>query len=294
MEETNIVERSESIDLTDVDQLADKGSELAELAVELAKVWGPKLLMAIVVLVVGVMIAKLIRSGLGKVLGLKAVPPIVASFITNIAYIGMVAFVAIAAMQAVGIATTSFVAVLGAAGLAVGLALQGSLSNFAAGFMLIIFRPFKQGDFIDAGGTTGVVEEIEVFTTVMKTPDNKKVIVPNASIIGGTITNFSAHDKRRVDWVFGVGYGDDIDKVKSTIRKVIEADKRVHKDPEVIVVLSELADSSVNFTVRAWANAGDYWGLFFDINEQIKKTFDAEGINIPFPQRDIHVFQETK
>lgn len=294
MEETNVVESADSIDLTDVGQLADKGSELAELAVELAKEHGPKVLMAIGILIVGLMIAKVVRAGIRKVLGMKHVPPIVASFVTNMAYIGLLAFVVIAAMQAVGIATTSFVAVLGAAGLAVGLALQGSLSNFAAGFMLIIFRPFKQGDFVDAGGTTGVIEEIQVFTTVMKTPDNKKVIVPNSGIIGGNIINFSAHDKRRVDWVFGVGYGDDIDKVKSTIRKVVEADKRVHKDPELVVVLSELADSSVNFTVRAWANSSDYWGLFFDINEQIKKTFDAEGINIPFPQRDIHVFQETK
>lgn len=293
VDQTNAVDLAD-IDITDVDQLAEQGSALANLAVELAKEWGPKILMAVVVLIVGVLIAKMIRSGIRKVLGLKHVPPIVAAFITNMAYIAMVAFVVMAAMNAVGIQTTSFVAVLGAAGLAIGLALQGSLSNFASGFMLIIFRPFKQGDFIDAGGTMGVVEEIEVFTTVMKTPDNKKIIIPNSQITGGTITNFSAHPKRRVDWVFGVSYADDIDKVKATIRKVVEGDERVHKDPEVFIVLSALADSSVNFTVRAWANSADYWGLFFDINEKIKKAFDAEGISIPFPQRDVHMFQENK
>jgi small conductance mechanosensitive channel len=269
-------------------------SALAQKAQDLAMDHGPKLLMAIGILVVGVLVAKILRAGIRKMLGLKHVPPIVASFVTNIAYIGMLAFVVIAAMQAIGIATTSFIAVLGAAGLAVGLALQGSLSNFAAGFMLVIFRPFKLGDFVDAGGTTGVVEEIQVFSTILKTPDNKKVIVPNSSITGGNIINFSAHDKRRVDWVFGVSYSDDIDKVKATIRRVVEADKRVHKDPAVFIVLSALADSSVNFTVRAWANSTDYWGLFFDINEAMKKAFDADDITIPFPQRDLRVFQETK
>ncbi len=295
MEETNIVDQATN----SVVQLAiptdlKEVSAIAQKAQDLAMEHGPKILMAIGILVVGVLIAKVLRAGMRKVLGLKAVPPIVASFVTNIAYIGMLAFVVIAAMQAVGIATTSFVAVLGAAGLAVGLALQSSLSNFAAGFMLIIFRPFKQGDFVDAGGTTGVVEEIQVFTTILKTPDNKKVIVPNSSIISSNIINFSAHEKRRVDWVFGVSYRENIDKVKATIRRVVEADKRVHKDPAVFVVLGALADSSVNFTVRAWANSADYWPLFFDINEAMKKAFDADGISIPFPQRDLHVFQESK
>lgn len=287
MNETNTVDLASTIQNADV-------SALAKLAQELAREHGPKVLMAIGILVVGLIVARLLRAGIRKVLGLKAIPSIVASFVTNIAYIGMLAFVVIAAMQTVGIPTTSFIAVLGAAGLAVGLALQGSLSNFAAGFMLIIFRPFKQGDFVEAGGTAGVIEEIQVFTTIMKTPDNKKVIVPNSSIIGSNITNFSAHDKRRVDWVFGVSYGDDIDKVKATIRKVVEADKRVHKDPAVFVVLSAMADSSVNFTVRAWANSSDYWPLFFDINEAMKKAFDADDISIPFPQRDLHLFQESK
>ncbi len=288
MEETNpAVQISIPKDLTEVSALAQKAQDLA-------MEHGPKLLMAIGILVVGILVAKILRAGIRKMLGMRHVPPIVASFVTNIAYIGMLAFVVIAAMQAIGIATTSFIAVLGAAGLAVGLALQGSLSNFAAGFMLVIFRPFKLGDFVDAGGTTGVVEEIQVFNTILKTPDNKKVIVPNSSITGGNIINFSAHDKRRVDWVFGVSYGDDIDKVKATIRRVVEADKRVHKDPAVFIVLSALGDSSVNFTVRAWANSADYWGLFFDINEAMKKAFDADDISIPFPQRDLHVFQETK
>lgn len=287
MNETNQVDLLESLKTTDASELLIRLKDLA---------WeqGPKLVGAIAILIIGIWVAKMVRAVLRRVLNNRKMDPIITSFIVNMAYIALVAFVVIAAMQQLGIATTSFVAVLGAAGLAIGLALQGSLSNFAAGFMLIIFRPFKQGDYVEAGGTAGLVEEIQVFTTVLKTPDNKKVIIPNSSIMGGNIINFSAHPNRRVDWVFGVSYTDDIDKVKATIRRIVEADERVQKEPAVFIVLSSLGDSSVNFTVRAWAKATDYWALFFDINERMKKAFDAEDISIPFPQRDVHLYQETK
>jgi len=226
----------------------------------------------------------------GKVLSMKTVPAIVAEFVTNIAYIAMVAFVVMAAMGAVDIQTTSFVAVLGAAGLAIGLALQGSLSNFAAGFMLILFRPFKQGDFIDAAGTMGVVEQIEVFTTVLKTPDNKKIIVPNSAIMGSIITNYSANDTRRVDLVFGVSYSDDLDRVRSILKELVDADERILKDPECTIQVSELADSSVNFICRPWVKTADYWAVYWDVTRSVKEAFDREGVSIPFPQRDVHIY----
>ncbi|MBI1178026.1 mechanosensitive ion channel [bacterium] len=279
----------------DETQITQKATEwLAALKVQLvgyASAYGLKILGALAILIIGRWIASMIRSGVTRVLQKRNLDPIISSFVVNISYIAMLAFVVVAALNAVGVVTTSFVAVLGAAGLAIGLALQNSLSNFAAGFMLIIFRPFKKGDYIEAAGTAGLVEEIQVFTTVFKTPDNKKVIVPNSGIIGGNITNYSAHSTRRVDWTFGVSYTDDIDKVKATIKRVIEADSRILTDPAPAIVLSALADSSVNFTCRAWVNSSDFWNVFFDTNEKMKKTFDAEGISIPFPQRDVHLYQ---
>jgi small conductance mechanosensitive channel len=275
-------------------ELAQSAGAILNTIKVYAVAYGFKVIAAIAILVVGRWIAALIRGGIRKVLEQRRLEPIITAFIVNLAYIGLLAFVVIAALQTVGIPTTSFVAVLGAAGLAIGLALQGSLSNFAAGFMLIIFRPFKQGDYIEAGGTAGLVEEIQVFTTVLKTPDNKKVIVPNSGIMGGNITNYSAHATRRVDWVFGVSYHDDIDRVKATIQRVIAADPRIHQEPAPAILLSSLGDSSVNFTVRAWVGAPAYWDVFFETNEKMKKAFDAENITIPFPQRDVHLFQETK
>jgi small conductance mechanosensitive channel len=259
-----------------------------------AYAYGPNVIGAVVLLLLGMWIAKLLAGVIRKVVDRKGISPIIGSFIANITHIALLAFIAISALGILGVPTASFDPVIAAAGLAIGLALQGSLSNFAAGFLLIIFQPYQKGDYVEAGGTAGIVEEIQVFTTVLKTPDNKKVIVPNSGVMGGNITNFSAHATRRVDWVFGVSYTDDIDKVKATIRKVIEADERVQKDPAVVVVLSALADSSVNFTARAWVKAPDFWNTFFEINEKMKKTFDAEDISIPFPQRDVHLFQETK
>lgn len=279
----------------DETQITQKATEwLTALKVQLvsfAGSWGLQILGALAILIIGRWVAGMIRSGVTRVLQKRNLDPIISSFVVNISYIAMLAFVVVAALQAAGVATTSFVAVVGAAGLAIGLALQNSLSNFAAGFMLIIFRPFKKGDYIEAAGTAGLVEEIQVFTTVFKTPDNKKVIVPNSGIMSGNITNYSAHSTRRVDWTFGVSYTDDIDKVKATIKRVIDADSRILTDPAPAIVLSALADSSVNFTCRAWVNSSDFWNVFFDTNEKMKKTFDAEGISIPFPQRDVHLYQ---
>ncbi|MBR9984748.1 MAG: mechanosensitive ion channel, partial [Desulfosarcina sp.] len=190
-----------------------------------------------------------------------------------------------------GIQTTSFIAIIGAAGLAVGLALQGSLSNFAAGFLLIIFRPFKVGDLVEAAGVFGVVEVIQIFTTQLKTADNKTVIVPNAKLTDDNIVNWTVKGTRRVDMVFGIGYDDDIDKARSLMANIIAEDGRILKSPEPQISVSELADSSVNFVVRPWVKVEDYWGVHFDLTEKIKKAFDANGVSIPFPQRDIHVYQ---
>jgi small conductance mechanosensitive channel len=177
--------------------------------------------------------------------------------------------------------------------LAVGLALQGSLANFAAGFLLIMFRPFKVGDFIEGAGVMGTVESLQIFTTQLRTPDNKKIIIPNASLTGDNIVNWSATGTRRVDMVFGIGYDDDIDRAKQVINEIIAADERILKDPKPQVAVSELADSSVNFVARPWVKTGDYWSVFFDTTEAVKKRFDAEGISIPYPQSDVHVYQQT-
>jgi small conductance mechanosensitive channel len=203
----------------------------------------------------------------------------------------LLTFVILAALGMLGIQTTSFIAVLGAAGLAIGLALQGSLANFAAGVLMIIFRPFKVGDYIEGAGTAGVVEEMQIFTTMLATPDNKTVIIPNAKLSADNIVNYSTKGTRRADMVFGIGYDDDIDKARDIIAKILSDDERVMEDPAVQIAVSELADSSVNFVTRAWVKSGDYWGVVFETTEAVKKRFDAEGISIPFPQRDVHVYE---
>lgn len=258
---------------------------------ELIALYGLKVIAALLILIIGRWIAKIIRRISGKILVKRSVDPMISSFVENLVYIALLVFIVIAALAQIGIQTTSFIAVIGAAGLAIGLALQGSLSNFAAGFLILIFRPFKAGDYVEAGGKAGSVEKIQVFTTHLVTVDNKSVIIPNSKIMGDVITNYSVKDKRRVDFVFGVSYGDDLDKVRSVIKNVIEKDSRILKDPEPMILVGELADSSVNFTVRVWVNTSDYWGVFFDTIEMVKKSFDAEGITIPFPQWDVHTFK---
>ncbi len=253
--------------------------------------YGFKIVAAVAILIVGRWVAKALKKLIQKLMSKRNLDPTIVGFVSNLAYIALMAFIIIAAMGQLGIQTTSFIAVIGAAGLAIGLAFQGSLSNFAAGFLMILFRPFKAGDFIEGGGTAGIVEEIQVFTTKLKTPDNKIIIVPNAKMMGDNITNFSAKPTRRVELVVGVSYNDDIDKVKEVLNDILSQDDRILKDPAPMIALSELADSSVNFVVRVWVNAADYWGVYLDTNETVKKRFDAEGISFPFPQRDVHVFE---
>ncbi len=251
--------------------------------------YGLKVIAAIVILIVGWIAAKAIRSILRRMLTKMRADAALVSFTSSLTYVGLMVFVVIAALGQLGVQTTSFIAVIGAAGLAIGLALQGSLSNFAAGVLMIIFKPFKVGDYIEGAGVGGVVEEIGIFTMEMKSGDNKKIIVPNAKMLGDNIVNYTAKETRRVDIVAGVSYGDDIDKVKKVLEEILAADERILKDPPPTIGVLALADSSVNFAVRPWVKSTDYWNVFFAIQEQIKKRFDAEGISIPFPQQDVHV-----
>jgi small conductance mechanosensitive channel len=264
-----------------------------DTAVEMAMTYGPQLILAIVVLIVGLWIINRVIRLMGAGMERSNTEPTLAKFLCNLSSVGLKALLLISVASMIGIETTSFIAVLGAAGLAVGLALQGSLANFAGGVLVLMFRPYKVGDFIDAQGVMGTVHEIQIFNTILKTPDNKVIIVPNGSISNGIITNFSMEATRRVDFVFGIGYSDDIGKAKSVIEGLVKADERTLSDPEPQIVVSELADSSVNITTRVWVNAADYWGFFFDLTEKVKLAFDEEGISIPFPQRDLHVFQEN-
>ncbi len=259
--------------------------------VELLTVYGLKVLSAIIVFIVGRWVARIFSNILKRVMTRSEVDPTIVSFVANLTYLSLLTFVVLAALGQLGIQTTSFIAIIGAAGLAIGLALQGSLANFAAGFLMIIFRPFKVGDFIEGAGVTGTVESIQIFTTELKTPDNKMIIIPNAKLTADNITNYSTTGTRRVDMAFGIGYTDDIDAARSAITELVEDDVRILKDPSPIIAVSELADSSVNFAVRPWVKSEDYWDVFFDMTENIKKRFDSDGISIPFPQQDIHLYK---
>ncbi|MGD8991332.1 MAG: mechanosensitive ion channel [Desulfobacterales bacterium] len=267
-----------------VEQLVAKGYELLT-------VFGVKILAALAVFIIGRWVVKYMRRLTIRIMEKREVDPTLTKFVTNLIYVALLTFVIVAALGMLGIQTTSFIAVLGAAGLAIGLALQGSLSNFAAGVLMIIFRPFKVGDLIEAAGVTGVVEEIQIFTTQLVTPDNKTIIIPNAQITGDTITNYTRKGTRRADMVIGIGYDDDIDKARTIISDVLSQDERILEAPATNIAVSELADSSVNFAVRPWVKVEDYWGVIFDATETIKKRFDAEGISIPYPQRDVHVYE---
>jgi small conductance mechanosensitive channel len=256
---------------------------------EILTVYGLKVLAGIAVFLVGRWIAKGLTRGVERLMTKSKVDPTLIKFTGNVAYIALLTFVILAALGQLGIQTTSFIAVLGAAGLAVGLALQGSLANFAAGFLMILFRPFKVGDFIEGANVGGTVEEIQIFTTKIVTPDNKTVIVPNAKLTNDNIVNWTVKGTRRVDMVFGIGYGEDIDKAKKVIADVLAQDPRILPEPVTRIAVSELADSSVNFVVRPWVQSGDYWNVHFDTTEKVKKAFDEHGIEIPFPQRVVHM-----
>lgn len=266
---------------------------VVEKIVDALALYGMKVLAAVIILVVGLWVAKKIKNCFVKTLEKREVDPTLIGFFSSMIHGGLVIFIVIAAIGKLGVQTTSFIAVIGAAGLAVGLALQGSLSNFASGVLLILFKPFKAGDFIKAGGEAGIVVEVGILTTELKTPDNIKVIMPNSSILGGSITNVSAHPTRRIDMTVGVGYGDDLNKAKQIMEDLLAADTRVLKEPGVTIAVANLGDSSVDFIVRPWVNASDYWAVKFDFTKAVKEKFDAEGVSIPFPQRDIHVFQEN-
>jgi len=261
---------------------------------ELITLYGLKIIAAVAIYIIGRFVAIGLRSVVKRILKKGRADETLAAFLTKLTYIAVMTFVIIAALGKLGVQTASFVAVLAAAGLAVGLALQGSLANFAAGILLIIFKPFKLGDYIEAGGTSGVVEEIGIFTTELKSPDNKKVIVPNAKVTGDNIINYTAKDKRRMDIVAGVSYSDDLDKVRRVLTDILSEDNRILDDPAPTIAVLELADSSVNFAVRPWVKTTEYWDVFFEIQEKIKKRFDAEGIAIPFPQQDVHVYKAAE
>jgi small conductance mechanosensitive channel len=260
---------------------------------ELVTIYGIKVLAAIVIFIVGRWVAKAIRGLVQRMMRKAQMDETLLKFVGNLTYIALLAFIIIAALSQLGIQTTSFIAVLGAAGLAIGLALQGSLANFAAGFLMILFRPIRVGDYIEGAGVAGTVEEIQIFTTTLVTPDNKTVIIPNASLTGDNIVNWTMKGTRRVDLVMGIGYDDDIDKAKQIMADILAEDERILKDPAPQIAMVELADSSVNFVVRPWANASDYWGVYMGITEKIKKAFDANGISIPYPQRDVHLYQHS-
>lgn len=256
---------------------------------EWSALYGLRIIGAIAILVFGRIAAGVIRSILKKMMIRSKVEATLTSFVASVSYVAMMAFVIIAALGKLGVQTTSFVAILGAAGLAIGLALQGSLSNFAAGVLMIIFKPFKVGDFIEGAGATGSVEEIGIFTTEIKSPDNKTIIIPNAALTSGNIINYSAKETRRVDIVAGCSYDDNLDTVKSVLWEIIKEDERILTDPAPVVAVLELADSSVNFVVRPWVKTGDYWDVYFHLQETIKKRFDDAGITIPYPQQDVYL-----
>ena len=257
-------------------------------------IYGLKVIAALVIIIIGRIVVGIVTGFVRKIMLKSKVDETLTKFIASLIKIFLLVVVFIAALNSLGVETTSLVAIIGAAGLAVGFALQSSLSNFAAGVMLIIFRPFTAGDYVEAGGTSGSVEEIRIFSSILKTPDNKLIIIPNGNIIGGNIINYSAQDTRRVDMVFGIGYDDDIKKAKDILVRLTVEDSRILKDPETTVAVGELADSSVNFVVRPWVKTADYWPVLFDFTEKVKLTFDSEGISIPYPQQDVHMYQENQ
>jgi small conductance mechanosensitive channel len=260
--------------------------------IDLAIQWGIRIAGAILIFIIGKWIASKLADLSGKFFEKSNMDVTLSKFLQKLIYIGLMVMVIIAALGTLGVQTTSFVAILGAATLAIGLALQNNLSNFGAGAVLMIFRPFKVGDFVEAGGATGVVEEIGIFHTKMRTGDNREIIVPNSNIIGGNIVNYSAKDTRRIDLVIGVSYEDDLKKVKEELWNILNSDNRILKDPPPTVAVSELADSSVNFAVRPWVKSSDYWSVYFDLLETIKTRFDEVGITIPYPQMDVHLYKK--
>ena len=261
---------------------------------ELLSSFGISLFIALCILVIGRQVIKIVIKVISSALERSNTEDTVRIFVTNLLNTLLMIVVFIAAINQLGIETTSIIAVLGAAGLAIGLALQGSLANFAAGILIVIYRPYKVGDYIQADNHLGTVNDIQIFSTVLRTPDNKLVVVPNGSIMNGSIVNFSNQDTRRIDMVIGCSYEDDIDKVKAVLTDIVAKDDRVLSDPKTRIAVSELADSSVNFIVRPWVKNPDYLDVMYSLTEEIKKRFDEEGISIPYPQSDVHIHNDSK
>ena len=265
-------------------------NEIIDTLWSLVLTYTPQLVLAFLTLIIGLWVINKTVSYVQSKMDSK-IDATLHKFVGSLVSVGLKGILLISVASMVGIATTSFIAVLGAAGLAIGLALQGSLSNFAGGVLILIFKPFKVGDLIEGGGHLGVVKEIQIFNTILTTVDNRRVIIPNAVLSNNSLINVNIEPIRRVDFTFGIGYGDDIKKAKDILNRIAENDSRVLKDPARTVVLSELADSSVNFTVRLWVDTADYWDVYFDTHEAVKIAFDAEGVSIPFPQQDVHMHQ---
>ena len=268
-------------------------NEYADTAIEMAMTYLPQLALAIVTLLVGLWVINKVTAGLGKVLEKGGTEVTLQKFLSNLTGVGLKALLFISVAAMIGIETTSFIALLGAAGLAVGLALQGSLANFAGGVLILIFRPYKAGDFIETNGHMGSVKAIEIFNTIMTTGDNKTIIIPNGAISNNPITNFSTQATRRVDIVFGISYDDDLKVGKEVLTKLIQSDERIHSDPAPMVVISSLGDSCVNITTRSWVDAGNYWPVYFDLMENGKIELEAAGLSIPYPQQDVHMHQAS-
>ncbi len=260
-------------------------------ALEMVIFYVPKILTAAVVLIVGLWIVKLIVNGFQKATDKSNMDSSLQRFLTSIFSIILKVLVVISVISMLGVETTSFIAVIGAAGLAIGFALQGSLSNFAGGVLILIFKPFKVGDYIEGSGHSGIVHAVEVLNTTLKTPDNKTIIIPNGGLANGSIINYSTEERRRADFVFGIGYEDDAEKAKQIILDIISQDERIHGDPEPFVRVGNLGDSSVDITVRAWVDTPNYWAVHFDMIEKVKAAFDTNKISIPYPQMDIHQYK---
>jgi len=262
-----------------------------EQIMELVIKYGGQLLLAILTLLIGLWVIGKIMKGMKKAFEARDLDASLRTFLISLSGIILKILLIISVITMLGVEMTSFIAILAAAGLAVGMALSGTLQNFAGGVMILIFKPFKVGDYITSQGHSGTVKEIQIFHTILNTPDKKTIILPNGPVSNGSMINFSTEPVRRVDFTFGIGYGDDIDKAKKVIMEVIDKDERIFKDEPPFIGVMSLGDSSVDLVVRVWANAGDYWGIFFDMQETVKKEFDRQGISIPFPQRDVHLYQ---
>ncbi|MCF7802898.1 MAG: mechanosensitive ion channel [Candidatus Marinimicrobia bacterium] len=267
--------------------------EIYQRIVTLVSTYGLRIIGSILIFIVGKWVAGLLTKLLSRALNKSGIDKTLRTFLRNITYYGLFVFVIIAAMSNLGIETASFIAVLGAAGLAIGFALQGSLSNFAAGVLIILFKPFKVDDHIEAAGTEGYVEEIQIFKTIIRSFDNKKIILPNSKVMNDNIVNHTAKDVRRLDLTVGIGYDDDIPKAKKVLKDILDSESRILDDPPPSIVVKELGDNSVNLGVRPYINTSDYFPLKFALTEKIKLRFDEEGISFPYPQRDVHLFQQS-